>query len=344
MLQKIDEAKQTVHQTISFKHDGRFTLDITGAKTIEINNIKKVVYVAEKGIRFAVTIQSLKKDIVTIPQCIVQVQIKDGDEKNIMADKKFRLSNLQTGVVNDSLFFEPDELKELPVNTDLLVCFTLAWKDKRMQIKGTRKCHSIMITKEYLFNGLSTVIKPGIPLNNITEHRDFWHKIWESKNPDDRKKTKIDCKYYMQYEAGASKNSQIQTKTLLKKGKEVSESEYEANDDFVKIKSGLQLSPVTLNNLITKISKYPALNENQLNAIKDSSAKKLIDSAGIGHVEFKSRRGETCMLWVYPEVDLVEISFKKPNAINPYGNVLDLTEEKAVFIKPASLHFIGTKN
>lgn len=344
MLQKIDDARQTVHQTISFKHDGRFTLHITGAKTIDVQGTKKVVYVAEKGIRFAVTIQSQKKEAVTIPQCIIQVQIKDAEEKNILADKKFRLTNVTTGVVQDSLFFEPEILKELPANTDLLVCFTLAWKDKSDMVKGTRIAHSIIITKGYLFNGLSSVIQPGIPLNNITDHRDYWHKIWESKNPGERKRTKIDCKYYMQYEIAAPKNSHIQTKTLLKKGKEVSESEYEADDDFIKIKSGLQLSPVALNNLIPKISKYPALTERQLDAVKDSSAKKLIDSKGIGHVEFKSRRGETCMLWVYPEVDLVEISFKKPHAINPYGNVLDLTEEKAVFIKPASLHFIGTKN
>ena len=61
-------------------------------------------------------------------------------------------------------------------------------------------------------------------------------------------------------------------------------------------------------------------------------------------MEFKSRQDETNMLWVYPEVDLLEVRFKKANTVNPYGNVLDLLEEKAVFVKPAALHFIGTKN
>ena len=106
----------------------------------------------------------------------------------------------------------------------------------------------------------------------------------------------------------------------------------------------MQLSPQTLNALIPKISKYPALPEKQLNAIRGQEAKKLLESAGIGHVEFKTRRDESNMLWVYPEVDLLEINFKKANAINPYGNVLDFIDEKAVFVKPASIHFIGTKN
>lgn len=344
MLQKIDDAVTAARQTISFKHDDRFSLDITGSKTVSVNGVPKVLYVAQKGVRFAVTIQAKTRADAVIPKCVIQVQIKGNNEKNILVDKKFQLINVNTGSVLDSLFFTPDEIKRLPANTDLLVCFTLVWKDKNGHVKGGRKCHSIMITEGYLFNGLNKVLKAGIPLNNITEHRDFWHKVWENKTSVNRKKSHIDCKYYIQFDTNAVQNSHIETKTLLRKGKEVSESEYEADDDFIKIKSGLQISPSALNALIPKISKYPALNETQLNAVKTNDVKKIMDCAAIDHLEFKSLSGEANMLWVYPEVDLCEISFKKPNNVNAYGNVLDLSEEKAAFIKPAVLHFIGTKN
>ncbi len=344
MLQKIDEAASVAKTTIPFKHDGRFNLEVAGAKTVAVNGTQKCVYVAEKGIRFAVTVQGSKKEKLTIPKCIIQVQIRTSQDKNVLVDKKFPLTDVQTGAIVDSLQFSTEEIKNLQVNTDLLVCFTLVWRDKNKQVKGTRKCHSIMMTSGYLFDGTQSVIKSAIPLNNITEHREFWHKIWEGRSPAGRKRTNIDCKYFMQYEPSSPRNNQIETKTLLKKGKEVSDSEYEADDDFIKIKSGLQLSPQTLNALIPKISKFPALPEKQLNAIRGQEAKKLLESAGIGHVEFKTRRDETNMLWVYPEVDLLEINFKKANAINPYGNVLDFIDEKAVFVKPASIHFIGTKN
>ena len=344
MLQKIDEAARVAKNTIPFKHDGRFNLEVAGAKTVVVNGTPKCVYVADKGIRFAVTIQGSKKEKITLPRCIIQVQIRTSRDKNVLAEKKFQLADVQTDAIVDSLQFSAEEIKDLPVNNDLLVCLALVWRDKNKQVKGTRKCHAIMMTSGYLFDGTQSVIKSAIPLNNITEHREFWHKIWEGRAPAGRKRTNIDCKYFMQYEPSSPRNNHIQTKTLLKKGKEVSDSEYEADDDFIKIKSGLQLSPQTLNALIPKISKYPALPEKQLNAIRGQEAKKVLESAGIGHVEFKTRRDETNMLWVYPEVDLLEINFKKANAINPYGNVLDFIDEKAVFVKPASIHFIGTKN
>jgi hypothetical protein len=201
-----------------------------------------------------------------------------------------------------------------------------------------------MLTDGYLFDGINTVLKPGVPLNNITEHRDFWHKVWENKSTGPRQKTHIGCKYYVQYDANAVQNSHIETKTLAKKGSEVSDSEYEADDDFIKLKTGLQLSPIALNRLVPKISKYPALTDVQLNAVKSKDVKSMMDCAAVGTFEFKGKSGESNMLWVYPEVDLCEISFRKPGSVNAYGNVLDLVEEKAAFAKPVSVHFIGTKN
>jgi hypothetical protein len=344
MLGKIEEAKQHSYQTISFAYDNRFSLFISGAKTIAVNAVQKVVYLADKSIRFAVTIESVKNKSANFPKGLIQVQIKSSLNNKIMADKKFRIGNTVSGDIIDNIIFEAADLEKLPLHSDLLVCFTLLWKDKAGAIKGNRKCHSIMLTNGYLFNGQQSILKSGIPLNDVQKYRDYWHKIWENKKTNDRQKTKIDCKYYMQYNPVATQNNQVETKVLAKKGKEVSDSEYETNDDFVKIKTGLQLSPISLSKLVAQVSNYPMLNEAQLNALKNNEVKKMMDSAGTGHAEFRVKRGETCSLWVYPEVDLVELGFKKAATVNSYGNVLDVVDEKAVFVKPVSLHFIGTKN
>ena len=344
MLEKIEEARAAKHNTIPFKHDGRFEIEVAGAKTVSVNGVPKVLYVADKGIRLAVSIQDTQKKIGQIPRCIIQVQFKQEKGNEILLDKKFRMTRLTTGAVTE-LAFDTQELKALPVNTDLLVCITLAWKDREGRVKGTRKCHSLCITDGFVFGGLQGVVKTGIPLNNITEHREFWHKVWESSNPADRQKTHLDCKYYLQFRHELERNNQLPTKSLKKKGKEVSASEYETQDDFIKIKTGLQVSPHTLNKLVPSVAAgKPGLNEKQLKALANRELNRIMDSSGLVRLEFKTRRGETTSLWVYPEVDLVELGFKKPHSINAYGNVLDLEEEKAFFIKPSALHFIGTKS
>ena len=342
MLEKIDDAVRASKNNISYVKDDKFSLEVTGAKKTLVNGIPKVVYVPEKGIRFAVTLQQGKQNS-SLPKCMIQVQIKSGNDKETAIEKIFRFTDLKPGTLIDNLAFETGELKTLPLNKDLLVCFTLLWKEKKA-VKGSRKCHSIYLTRNYLFDGVRGLVKPGIPLNNITEHRDFWHKVWESTGSYEKKRFNIDCKYYLFFNPNSSQNNQVKTKLLAKKGTEVSESEYEAEDDFLKIKTGLEITANSLNSLLPKISKYPSLSENQLEVLRAGDVRSLIDTAGVAHMEFKNKKGEKSIVWVYPEVDLVELAFKKAHSINAFGNVVEFVEEKAIFPKPSALHFIGTKN
>ena len=81
-----------------------------------------------------------------------------------------------------------------------------------------------------------------------------------------------------------------------------------------------------------------------MKALRNYEFKKQVDSAAQSEFSFRNREGETSTLWVYPEVDLFSLTLKKANNINAFGNVLDTIEEDVVFVRPSSIHFVGTKN
>ena len=72
--------------------------------------------------------------------------------------------------------------------------------------------------------------------------------------------------------------------------------------------------------------------------------KKNMDSAAESQVTFRNKEGDTSTLWVYPEVDLFKLTLRKANEVNALGNVLNTVDEEVVFVRPSSIHFIGTKS
>jgi hypothetical protein len=146
----------------------------------------------------------------------------------------------------------------------------------------------------------------------------------------------------MHYDARSAKNSYVETKKQERRG-DSKENEYEKDELFIKMKSGMEVSPVALNNLLPGLSSN-SLNEQQLKALCHYEFKKQVDSAAESQLTFRNKEGDTSTLWVYPEVDLFKVTLKKANDVNALGNVLNTIDEEVVFVRPTSIHFIGTKS
>jgi hypothetical protein len=344
LLRKIEDGLSVRASSIAMQAAGDYEIEITGSQAIDVNGIPKVLYVKEKGIGFAVKIKANKTAAAPVEKALLQIQIKNQHDTRVIAEKKFPLTNFVPGEVTDPLRFEAHELNMLPCDCDLLVHFSFAWKNGKGTTKGTRKTHAIMLTNGYTIGHIGETVKDGIPLNNVNTHRNFWHKVWGSRIRSARSKVHINCKYYMHYDVRSAQNSLVETKKVEQQGKETNDSEYEQGDTFIKMKSGMEVSPVALNQLLPGISSYPSLSENQLQALHHYEFKKQVDTAARSQLTFRIKEGETNSLWVYPEVDLFKLTLKKANGINAFGNVLDTVDEEVVFVRPSSVHFIGTKN
>ena len=251
------------------------------------------------------------------------------------------MTNVTPGELTTPLRFEQHELNTLPCNCDLLVHFSFAWKNTKGETKGVRKTHAIMLTDGYVVGRTGETVKAGIPLNNVNTHRNFWHKVWETSSSV-RNKTNITCRYYMHYDAKSAQNTYVETKIVERRG-DGTENEYDKDDVFIKMKSGMEISPVALNNLLPALSS-PQLNQQQLKALCHYEFKKQVDSAAESQLTFRNKEGDTSTLWVYPEVDLFKVTLKKANDVNALGNVLNTVDEEVMFVRPSSIHFIGTKS
>jgi hypothetical protein len=341
LLQKIKEAEASRIVAMSSSAGKEYSLDVAGSQKIDINGVAKVVYVKEKGVGFVLKINAAGQ-AGDLSSAMVEVKIKGNDNKKILASKKFKLSDVKAGQLTEPLRFEPNELEKLPVEEDLLVNFAFAWKVKN-EIKVCRKTHSIMITDGYTLGKIGEAIKTGIPLNNVHEHRNFWHKVWQSGTSSSRTRLNISCKYFMRYDPSAPQNSFLQTKTLEQPQKE-DDVESTSRNISIKMKSGMDLSPLLLNQLLPQVSNYPSLSIPQLKALRTFEFGKGLNTVAQSTLAFRNKEGESSSLWVYPEVDLVKMTLKKANGINAFGNVLDTKDEEVVFLRPSSIHFIGTKN
>ncbi len=343
LIQKIDEGKCVKATSISMEANKDYDIEIAGGKTIDVNGIPKCVYVKEKGISFALRVIANNGKSTALPKALVQVQIRNHNDTKVIVDKKFPLTNIIPGQLIDQLRLEPHDLNALPCDCDLLVHFSFAWKDNKNVTKGVRKTHAILFTDGYVMGRIGETIKNGIPLNNINTHRNFWHKVWESKTAGDRSKVNIICKYFLHYDGKSRQNAFIETKTIESKSSD-ERNEYEKGEVFLKMKSGMEISPTSLNQVLPSIGSYPSLSDQQLKALCNYEFKKQVDSAAQTQLKFRNKEGEASSLWVYPEVDLFKLTLKKANNINAYGNVLDTVDEQVVFVRPTSIHFIGTKN
>lgn len=339
LLQKIEESAPAKAQSISMKESPAYAIEVVGSKTIDVNGVPKVLYVKEKGIAFALKLIAGNGKNEPLAKAMVQVQIKNHDDSKVIVEKKFPLVNVAPGELSP-LKFEPHELNALPGNCDLLVHIAFAWKTKN-ETKGVRKTHAIMVTDGYVLGRTGETVKGGIPLNNVNTHRNFWHKVWETSSTA-RNRTNITCRYYMHYNERAAQNAYIETKKAERRNGE-EDNGHDKDELFIKLKSGMEISPVALNQLLPGLQARP-LDEQQLKALRHYEFKKQMDSAGESQFTFRNKEGDTSTLWVYPEVDLFKLTLRRANDVNALGNVLTTVDEEVVFVRPSSIHFIGTKS
>ena len=340
LLQKIDESAQAKASSMAMQESPAYAIEIVGSKTTDVNGVPKVLYVKEKGIAFALKLIANNGKPEPISKAMVQVQIKNHDDTKVIVEKKFPLTNVVPGELSP-LKFESHELNALPGNCDLLVHIAFAWKAGKNETKGVRKTHAIMMTDGYVLGRTGETVKSGIPLNNVNTHRNFWHKVWETSSTA-RSRINITCRYYMHYECRAAQNAYIETKKVENRGGE-KDNEYNKDELFIKMKSGMDVSPIALNQLLPGLQAKP-LNEQQLKALRHYEFKKNMDSAAESQLTFRNKEGDTSTLWVYPEVDLFKLTLRKANEVNALGNVLNTVDEEVVFVRPSSIHFIGTKS
>lgn len=310
-------------RSVKIKFAKVFTVDCDGKNCLLYNYGGKII--------FPVEITTPK----AIGNCILQLSIKDVKTSEILIIKNFKYKT--AGDIPLSYpSLESTDYKKLPSNNDYLVSINLIFKDKAKNNIGVFTSEVIHFSDSYLFASVKGKGE-SVVLNDISVHRAFWHKIWQTKFTKEIMRSKIHIKYYCILTK--DKDGVGKMETLIKPKK--TEDNYEKS---ILMKTGMKISIADLNKLIPLISKNSILQENQLNAISSPEFLSSYNTLAQDIIQMNGFENEIAMLWSFPELSMHELLLKKIIKTNEYGMVTEMADELVKFPLPTSLYFIGTKN
>ncbi len=342
-LINMGEAKQSsVPVAMSFTVSKKISINFIQTDPITVFGKPKFVYQTTAGIKLKLSV----KDTVdiqpksVIPQVIIQLMIKDSITVQLLFEKKFKLKNVVVG--NEiALDLTTDELNGLPKNKDLLIGANFIWRSKDTNSNsGTYTNHFISLSDGYILKEMGPAVTEEKPLNDVVEHRVFWHKIWEGGGNLKRWVLGLDSKYLCIYKYNLPTNGRMETR--IKIDENAGDEEGRLNLAG-KMRTGLEVSPVELNKLLPTISSYPSLDTEQLQALMTDELENEMNQEANVRIEMKGKKGERGVLWVYPELKVHEFILQKVTGINDNGQVMTTTDETVHFPRVSSFHFIGAK-
>jgi hypothetical protein len=315
----------------SYRRINSVKLQFADVVPVILGGRQLIAFVRGRELAFPLSVETSRQ----IPPGILYVAIKDAKTLGVMAEQRLKTPPLSEGRIATVNHFSAEELSQLKIGEDYLVCAHLVWKNKAGKKIGATATQPITMVGEYTFD---SVDESGelIPLNDVDQFRDYWHKAWQGSFSRDLARIEVECKYYYLLEPGEVDNAQVET-TLREVEKGLRRS-------LTRLKTGLLLSPNRLNELLPKISPHPMLNEGQLAALLTPDFVKRVRLAARTRVKFGGRPGHSAALWVFPDVKVHQIVLKKADQIRASGNVISLQPEIAYFPLPALAHFVGVSS
>ena len=328
-----------------FITDERVYIDTSALKKVELQNKLRVVY--QQGetlcIPFKLASDHPNVPVRPIPRLIVQATIQDASQMVVLWEKEFRVKDVPFNSVLDVIKVLPEETKNLPVNEDLKLEITAYWQSKDgRNTYGTLKNQFITLVDQLVFNRFGQKEGDTLSLNDVVQHRAYWHKVWEGRLEDARRwHIEFNTRYYYAVDLKEDEPAHLDTKIKIVDRDNTSESS-DRRKVRAKMKAGMELTLEMLNELLPENNRQ-ALSEAQLDALRTPELGSYLNQMAEAQFEFKGRQDETASLWVYPEIDMHTVHLLRSDQVDKNGQVTEMSEEAVVFPRPSVLHFIGTK-
>ena len=300
----------------------------------------RFVFVANQIVTLTLNLTATGAVPAVFPKLIVQLQLKDSRSLQVLVEKRYQLKDVPTnGLLPLSLL--PDELEAVPRNEDVLVEASLVWQTQNGTRRvGTYSNQFIYLADGFVLDRVGAELAAPIPLNNATTHRVFWHKIWEGGGDGRRWELALTSKYLYLYAPNADTNGRMETKLQL-----TDEATNDADRLTLagKLKTGLEVSPVLLNELLPTLGAYPSLSAGQLAALRTDDLDATMNQEATTRLELKGKRDERGVVWVYPEIVVHTVTLARLTNIDANGQATQTQPETVAFPRISSAHFVGAK-
>ena len=306
------------------------TFDFLDLTPLPVHGRSRLCYRDDREIGFPLAVETRRP----IPGGRILLLVKEPASRKVLIRRRFELPETPSGRLDVIPTLRRAEVAQLRAGEDYLVCVHLLWKNRAGKTIGTGRSQLITLVGEYLFDRVEEAGEL-IPLSDVQQHRDFWHKVWQGTFSDQRRSVEFDCKYYFALEGERQENVRMETLTRTEKEglwKEVG-----------RLKSGLIVSPLALNRLIPLLSDESPLGDAELSALRSPDFVDRFSQAARFKASMRGRDGTSAALWVFPEVKLQRVVLQQAQRTNAAGHVEELAEYSVRFPMPALLHYIGAR-
>jgi hypothetical protein len=306
------------------------TLDFTGVEPQLVGGRTRICYRHGTALAFPLSITTPRP----IHDARLVLLVKKPETGEILQRQRVAVAEATGGALSPTVTFPADQIRALTPGDEYLVCAYLLWRNKAKQVLGTSRSQLITLVGRY---SLDRVEDEGglIPLNDTVKHRDYWHKIWQGSFTDDFRRAVFECKYYVVLEPGRTSHARMETRTKLD---QPAERKTEG-----RLKAGFIASPEGLNQLIPQVSSYPALNEDELAALRSPEFVTRFHQAARFRANLHGRPGASAALWVYPEIKMQKVVLYEASKVSDAGQVQQFAEHVIHVPMPAVLHYIGAR-
>ena len=307
-------------------------LDFDGVRPVLLGGRERVVYRAGTALSFPLALRTPKP----IRDATLRLAVKHAKTLEVRAERSYPVAWSDAGPLPVVPTLTDGQTASLHPGEEYLVCVTLTWKNRAGRALGTSRQHLVTLAGEYLFERVGEGGE-AIPLNDVAKHRDFWHRVWRGTFSGELRRREWEARYHYAFDATAHANGRMETVTR------------EDSDDgrvrTGRLKTGMSLSPYTLNALLPQLSdSAQPLSEAELQALRAPEfAERFVQSARTQLV-FRGREGEEAACWVFPEVRLQEVTLRRVARTGDDGQALELEEHRVRFPIPSHVHFVGTRS
>ncbi len=269
-----------------------------------------------------------------IPRGIFEIIVRRKESNEVVVRHRQRHDGSKGGIFEAHPTIPAHLADDLVPGESYDLYLAVLWKGKGNKKYGSCIDIPIAIANRYAFDRVGAS-QNVVALNDIEQHRSFWHKVWQADFTNETVRYEFECKYYYAIEADRNANAQMETVEFLQPAR--------PRKMEGKMKSGLILSPEVLNELSPTIG-GSSLSLDQLEALKTDAFIKHQHRAARNGLKYRGKDGEAAALWVYPEMVLREIVLKKAADVTPYGTIAGFEEETVLFPIPELAHFVGVQS
>ncbi|WP_131105902.1 hypothetical protein [Ornithinimicrobium sufpigmenti] len=267
-----------------------------------------------------------------IPSALLTLRVEERMSRRSRFERRTEVAVTGSGTLATVTVPVP-VVSSLPLGTEYHVRATLTWPG-RDGSWGTSRVLLLRVPGPVTAGGIHRDGELSA-LDDITNHRPFWHRVWAEDFSRDMRRAELRLRYVYRFDPEVVGTVREPTRMAV----QTAEGRWKLTASLV---SGLRLGIDAVDDLAWRLT-GARLDPAVLAACAGIPAHELGGTAQ-ATVSLRGRPGDQGAIWVWPEVRWHRITLHRPGDVMPTGQVRSFTEDEVRLAFPALAHVLGASS